>query len=354
MSSEPAFPLFLDCGAFTGDGQSAPKQRSFALICGQIAVLCSFFGTKPFTPLGHIGPPEERDALNKVLLALAGPMRLDITLHAWESIPTQHPTPDRHVYLLLPGPRLPLVTPMPDLNPELIPDPTRANCPCHGPVVTRMLYGTPEAPSRYRAVGALLSRNPSDWFYLMAESHRECATDFCKLLDRITRLSLPIQIIVLGPLWELWTGYRCVFQGSGRAAFIAPEILTEISEEALSGHWLSKVMNTKSREAITRFLRLPKARRSVLGANAFEREGVWLADGSMAYRSIFPEEPPLAFLALREQKAQFKPWRKAFGETFRYLSLITGALRWQGRQVGMYATAHGGEPLLTKLEGRAA
>lgn len=311
-------------------------------------------------PLKDEGSPEEISALNKLLLALAGPMRLDVSISNIERIPLPSANAgqnqDRGVYLLLPGPRLPLVTPMPDLDPELIPDPMRANCPCHGPVVSRMLYGTPELPSRYRAVGALLSRNPSDWFYLMAESHRAAASDLCKLLDRLNRLgpTFPLHIVVLGSLCELWTGYKCVFQGSGRAAFIAPEILQHVGEEALRDHWLKVVMNTKNREAVQRFLRLPKQRRSVLGAEAFERKGLLLADGSAAYRSIFPEEPPLAFLALREQKAQFRPWRRDHGEAFRFLSLVSGAARWGGRGVGMYATAHGGEAFMKRVEATEA
>lgn len=349
--------LFLDCGAFSGDGQGDLARRSFALVCGRTALLCSFSGTKAlFIPQDLGTCPEETQALQKVLLHLAGPMRLDVSLHGREHLPLPCSTPnspDFTVYLLLPAPRLPLVTPMPDLDPELIPDPSRANCPCHGPVVTRMLYGTPEAPARYRAVGALLSRNPSDWFYLMAESHRLAAADLCKLLDRLVKLGphFPLHLLVLGHLYELWTGYQCVFQGSGRAAFIKPTILQDVDEKTLLDHWLPRVMNTKNREAVMRLLKIPKDRRTILGAGAFEREGHLLVDGHAAYQSLFREEPPVAFLALREQKAQFRPWRHGEGVNLQVLSLLSGVARAEERGVGMYVTAHGGEPSMMRIGG---
>lgn len=342
--------VYLDCGSWAGDGKSQALERSFGLVCGATAVLCSFAGHRPMAMLPE-DPAGESGPLNKLLATLAGPMKIDVTVErVARAGGAVRASPDRTVYVLLPGPDLPLVMPMPELDPNLVPDPTRANCACHGPVISRMLYGTPDAPAMYRATSALLSRNPSDWFYLLAESYKPAANDLAKLLERLSRHSptAPVHLIQLGGLCDVWPGYKCVFQGSGRAAFVEPEILEDVPEEELASRWLPVAMATKNREAVARLLRYPAGRRTLLRDGAFESPGGLWAEGRSAV-SFGDDEPPLAFLALREQKAQFRPWRRALPPGFRIAELSRAAARWKERPFSVFATARGGSPSLLSI-----
>ena len=63
--------LFLDCGAWMGDGETQPAQRDFALVCGSSAVaLCEFAPGDVIEPLQGDSP--ETSALNRALAVLAG------------------------------------------------------------------------------------------------------------------------------------------------------------------------------------------------------------------------------------------------------------------------------------------
>lgn len=348
--------VYLDCGAWSGDGKSAAAQRSFGVVCGRTAVLCEFSGTRPVELL-QSGPADEIEPINKLLLTLAGPMRLDVTVRAWLRSRGGDPLPPasggRTAYLLLPDLRLPLVARLPDVNPDLVPDPNKATCSCHGPVVTRMLYGTKEAPTRYRVVGAPLSRNPNDWFYWMADSYKAVAADIIKLLDRLSKHppSSPAHLVQLGRLCEVWTGYQCVLSSIGRAAFVRPTRLDGGGPEALLSAWSGKVLATKTLDALTRLIGLPQKRRSLLDGYenpGFEAPGVLFAERlPKAERS--GDEPPTAFLALREQKAQFRPWRIAAPPGFRVSILVHMLRRLEARPFPIYAAAGTQSPCLIRI-----
>lgn len=357
----------LDCGAWAGDGKTSAAQRSFGLVCGRTAVLCEFSGTRPVQPLAD-GPPDEIAPLNRALGTLAGPMRFDVTVRkalrsiAGAPLPEPPPRGERTVYLLLPDLRLPLVPRLPDVDPDLVPDPSKATCACHGPIVSRMLYGTPEAPARYRAVGAPLSRNPNDWFYWMAESYRAVATDLLKLLDRLSKhpSPSPVHVVQLGGLCEVWTGYRCVLQRMGRAALVEPSIVGGRDPEALLAKWSDKALGTKSRDAVSRLVGLPRQRRTLLstdtGAQAtwFEEPGVLRAERGPEQEEISAERP-LAVLALREQQAQFRPWRRDAPPGCRAQALADVLARRRERAFPIHAMAHAGEPcLINVIVGRPA
>lgn len=351
----------IDCGAWTGDGKTNAAQRSFGLVCGRTAVLCDYSGTRPVQLLTD-GPPDEIEPLNKALLTLAGPMRLDVTVRkalrsiADAPLPEPPPRGDRTVYLLLPEMHLPLVPRLPDVDPDLVPDPSKATCACHGPVVSRMLYGTKEAPSRYRAVGAPLSRNPNDWFYWMAESYRAVATDLIKLLDRLSKhpSSSPMHIVQLGDLYEVWTGYRCVLQAMGRTALVEPSIVAGRDPESLLAEWSDKTLGTRSRDAVSRLVGLPRQRRTLLSRDSrgqaawFEEPGVLRAEREPAGGDD-PAEPPVALLALREQEAQFRPWRRDETLGFRAQILADVLVRHRERAFPIHATANAREPCLINV-----
>lgn len=347
---------YLDCGSWAGDGKVTASQRSFGLVCGRTAVLCEFAGTCPVELLKD-GPLDEIEPINRLLQTLSGPMRFDVTVQrslraaVMEPAVERPPAADRAVYLLLPDLRLPLVPRLPDVDPDLVPDPNKATCACHGPVVSRMLYGTTEAPSRYRVVGAPLSRDPNDWFYWMAESYRAVATDVIKLLDRLRRhpSSAPVHVVQLGRLCEVWTGYRCVLQSIGSAAFVQPTIVDGAGPEALFSQWCESAIATKNRDAVTRLLGLPQERRTLLheGETAsFEAPGELLAEPAPASGA---EEPPLAFLALREQKVQFRPWQHAAPPGFRIPILARMLRRFEARPFPIYAAAGTQKPCLIHI-----
>jgi hypothetical protein len=348
--------VYLDCGAWSGDGKSAAAQRSFGVVCGRTAVLCEFSGTRPVELLQG-GPPDEIEPINKLLLTLAGPMQLDVTvrssLRSLAEVPLPTASGGRTAYLLLPDLRLPLVARLPDVDPDLVPDPNMATCSCHGPVVTRMLYGTKEAPSRYRVVGAPLSRNPNDWFYWMAESYKEVAADMIKLLDRLSKHppGAPAYLVQLGRLCEVWTGYQCVLSTMGRAAFVRPTQLHDDGPEALFSAWSDKVLPSKNHDAVMRLIGFSQKRRSLLDDHqnqGFEAPGVLLAE-RLPETEQSGDEPPTAFLALREQKAQFRPWRIAAPPGFRVPILVHILRRLESRPFPIYAAAGTQKPCLIRI-----
>lgn len=338
---------FLDCGAWVGDGKAVPSQRGFGLVCGRTAVLCELSGKQPVKPLTD-GPAAEIDPLNRVILALAGPMRFDVTVRGVIRAPGDAPGGDPRVFVLLPETRLPLVPRLPSVKPDLVPDPNKATCACHGPVVTRMLYGTRDAPPRYRAVGAPLSRNPNDWFYWMAETYRAVADDLLKVLDRLSKLPgrEAVHVVQLGALCEVWTGYSCTVQSMGWAAFVQPTIVDDLGPEDLVAAWSDKVIGTKSRDATARLLGLPRARRSLLHDDAFEAPRSLVAEPRIT-PSI--AEAPLAFLALRDQKVRFVPAQSANDPGFRLPLVLRAVARAHALSAPVYATAGTQAPCLLRV-----
>jgi len=349
-ATKPSELLYLDCGVWAGDGKTMAAQRPFGVVCGRTAVLCSFSGTRPLEPLTE-GPVEEIEPINRVLLALAGPMRFDVTVHRALVCPSKELDlgGERTARLLLPEMHLPLVPRLPNVDPSLIPDPNKATCPCHGPVVTRMLYGTPNVPSRYRAVGAPLSRNPNDWFYWMAESYRAIADDLLKWLDRLAKISsrAPVEVVQLGGACEVWTGYRCVVQSMGRMALVRPTIDASLGLAELLAEWSDKALPTKIRDVMARLVGL---RRVELLHSAsrplFEVEGEIRAE---ARAPDALDETPIGYLALREQKIRLVGAQPAQDPGFRLPALERAVQMANEKNFGVYATAGSSSPCLMRV-----
>ena len=224
--------LYLDCGAWVGDADEEGARRDFALVAGGLVALCEFRSGDPVELLP--ASDDAARAINRALTALAGPQRCDVTVRRTARASTPPVGDDApQVHLLLPDMHLPILTTLPELHPDLIPDPTKATCPCHGPIISRILYGSQQEAAAYRAVGASISRNPNDWIYMMAQSYESAAKDLVRLVDRVAKLGAAVHLVQLGGLFDLWDGYNCMFQGSGRMAWLRPEILRHVPEEDL-------------------------------------------------------------------------------------------------------------------------
>lgn len=355
---------YIDCGAWIGDGQSLPARRDFALVCGRTSVLCEFQGAERLEPLTDF-PAAELAPLNRVLAALAGPQRSDVTIRRSLRAPGEV-VGDGSVYVFLPDTHLPILTKLPDLHPDLVPDPTKATCPCHGPIVTRILYGTTAAAAQYRAIGASISRNPNDWVFMLAEAHEVAAKDLVRFVDRLTKYAgaQPVHLVQLGSLFDLWDGFSCAFHGNGRMAFIKPEIRAHVSEEELVAYWTGVTHDTRTRDAVLKLLRVPQARRTFVHADyahgepaaggalcrSFERDGVVLAENRPEPFSRCEDAPPLAFLALLEQRAQLRPWTRTLGAGWRWSLVTAAARRFRARAFGTYVMAHTQLPRMVHVE----
>ena len=328
--------LYLDCGAWMGDGRDVPAQRSFAVVCGAHAVLCEFRA-------GQAAPtPEHQDpaalAITRLLSALAGPQRMDVTVRRWCVAPSSAeaaggPRPldsSATPTLFLPDVHLPLVGRMPDLDPELVPDPALARCWCHGPIFAR-IDGGGERVSRYRAIGSRITRNPNDWFYALSASHDAAAEDLLRLLDRLGRhgASAPFHLVQLGGLFDVWAGYKCVFHGRGFAGFVEPRIVAGVGEAEYRAEWQDTALPGRPKDALIRLLRIAPDRRTLLvaprtGASEAESPGprkpagprelrtaAFVAENRPEPLACCVDEPPHARVGVFEGKAQYLPWRSA-------------------------------------------
>lgn len=250
--------------------------------------------------------PVDLEPIQRLLNALAGPMRFDVCVREIRRIDVPV---SNGIHLFVPEMHLPLVPKLPDVDASLVPDPNQATCTCHGPVITRMLYGASDAPARYRVVAAPLSRNPNDWFYWLAEVHRAIADDLIKFLDRLAKHAgqEPVHVVQLGGLVEVWQGYRCVVQTLGWAAFVKPTVIDDAAPAQLLEAWSGKTIGTKSRDAVERFVLWQRRGAVLLHASELgflARTGAFVAE---VRSSVVEREAPSAFLALREQKVRLIP-----------------------------------------------
>jgi hypothetical protein len=365
-ASPPSF-VYLDCGAWMGDGRHVAAQRSFAVVCGEHAVLCEFQAGGGMGPEVRGGP--EAQAVARLLSALAGPQRMDVVVRRWCVVRGagvgggEPPVPT----VFLPDMHLPLVGRMPDLDPELVPDPRLARCWCHGPIFAR-IDGAAGRAAVYRAVGSRLTRNPNDWFYAMAASYHPAAEDLVRFLDRLARhgASAPFHLVHLGGLFDVWAGYKCVFHAQGFAGLVEPRIVAGVGERELVSRWRDAILDGRPKDAVARVLRIAPERRTLLSAphGHFERlpDAMAVADAPASLRTATflaenrPEplaccvdQPPHARIGVLEGKAQFLPWTRVRPTGWRAELVGAAAARWAERPFAAYVMAHTHVPCLTEV-----
>jgi hypothetical protein len=254
---------------------------------------------------------------------------------------------------------------MPDLDPELVPDPMLARCWCHGPIFAR-IDGSRAGTSRYRAVGSRLTRNPNDWFYGLAASYDAAAEDLVRLLDRLGRYGAgaPIHLVQLGGLFDVWAGYRCVFHGRGFAAFVEPRIVAGVGEREYLAEWQGLTLPSRPKAALERLFGLAPERRTLLAATHghFGEDGPPLPTSPRALRTATflaenrPEplascadDPPYAKVGVFEGKAQFVPWERRRPPGWRAEPVAAAAARWAAEPFPVYVMAHTHEPCLAEV-----
>jgi hypothetical protein len=360
----PSF-LYLDCGAWMGDGRHVAVQRSFAVICGAHVVLCELRAGRGMAVPAHPGP--EALAVVKLLSALAGPQRMDVDVRRWcvapggEGSPGGPPVP----VVFLPDMHLPLVGRMPDLAPDLVPDPSLARCWCHGPIFAR-LDGKAARAAVYRAVGSRLTRNPNDWFYAMASSYTPAAEDLVRFLDRLARhgASAPFHLVQLGGLFDVWAGYKCIFHHMGLAGLLEPRIVAGAGEAEFLSRWRGTTLDGRPKDALSRLFRIAPDRRTLLAgphghfgpeaspAPALPRSlrtAAFLAENRPEPLGCCVDQPPQARVGMLEGKAQFLPWMRARPSGWRGELVAAAAARWSERPFSAYVMAHTYVPCLAEV-----
>lgn len=254
---------YLDCGAWGGDQRSDRQARSFAVACGGAVALCEFTPGMPYGGLS-LSASNGASAMDRLLRVLAGPQKNDVQVRRAMESPAGDAPADK-VYLLLPSLHFPIATRMPQHAPDLIPDPTIMRCFCHGPILRRLMFGT-KVEARYQAIGCALGRDPNEWFYAMADTYRDAADDLVKLLSRLQRFrgKERLHLVQLGDPFEVWTGFGCCYQSSGRAAMVVPRALTGLDPSELFRRWRSVAVDTPILRAIERLCSAPGVDRTWL------------------------------------------------------------------------------------------
>ena len=368
---QPSF-VYVDCGAWMGDGRNAPLQRSFVLQCGSVVALCEFRPGSVWRPKEATGDPANA-AVDRVLKALAGPQAMDVVVRARVATPWSGSAAANAVNVFLPDMHLPLITPMPDVDRDLVPDPAQATCWCHGPIFAR-IDGKVGQLSEYRAIGTYLSRNPNDWFQLLANTYRAAADDLIRFLDRLSRLGLNTRyhVIHLGGVFDVWAGYQCVFHARGLAAYMRPRIVATAGEESFRSKWVEQTVDGRIKEAVTRLFRVQSDRRTVLSApltHARPELGLAEPPAESGPRSLRTDEffaenrpepvdycedrPPHAVLGIAEQRAQLIPWTRRPHEAWRERYVHAAGIAWRRARFPLYVMAHSHVPCLMPVVVRA-
>jgi hypothetical protein len=361
-AASPSF-LYLDCGAWMGDGRHVAVQRAFAVVCGGHAALCEFQAGPAARAPARAAP--EAQAIQRVLTALSGPQRMDVTVRRWCVARAPEGVDAGTPIVLLPEMHLPVVGRMPDIDPELVPDPLLARCWCHGPIFAR-IDGKAARASVYRAVGSRLSRSPNEWFYAMAASYDAAAEDLVRFLDRLARhaATAPVDLVHLGGLFDVWAGYKCLFHSMGLAGLVEPRIVAGVGERAYRDRWRGATLPGRPKDAIDRLLRISPERRVLLDAphGHVAGDAPPAGDGPRSIRTpaLFAEnrpeplsccvdQPPQAAVGVLEGKAQFLPWIRRRRAGFREELLLAAAARWAEAPFATYAMAHTYEPCLAEV-----
>lgn len=362
--------LYVDCGAWMGDGRHLAAQRSFAVACGDQVALCEFQAGRAAPSPQHDGAAAQPIA--RALTALAGPQRMDVTVRRWAVARASRDAHDDgssavdqdRVIVFLPDMHLPLVGRMPDLDPDLVPDPRLAKCWCHGPIFARI---DQEAAAKgqkpvYRAVGSRLTRSPNDWFYAMAASYQSAAEDLVRFLDRYTRYaaSAPAHLVQLGGMFDVWAGYKCLFHSMGFAGLVEPRIVAGAGEREFAARWRDATLDGRVKDAIGRLYRIPVGRRTLLSAPHGHAgappsdEPPWLRASSV-FAENRPEpidcvdQPPHALVGMIEGKAQFFPWKRVRPAGFRRELVAAAARRFRDEPFAAYVMAHTHVPCLAEV-----
>jgi hypothetical protein len=314
---------------------------------------------------GHEGP--EARAISRLLSALAGPQRMDVTVRRWcmaRGSPSTGGDPSP-LTVFLPDMHLPLVGRMPDLDPDLVPDPSLARCWCHGPIFAR-IDGAGGRAAVYRAVGSRLTRNPNDWFYAMASSYQAAAEDLVRFLDRLTRhgASAPFHLVHLGGLFDVWAGYKCVFHAMGFAGLVEPRIVAGAGEREFLSRWRDATLDGRPKDALGRLFRIAPERRTLLAAPhghfglkslpatdapASLRTATFLAENRPEPLGCCVDQPPHARIGMLEGKAQYLPWTRLRPAGWRRELVTAAAARWAERPFTTYVMAHTHVPCLAEV-----
>ena len=290
---------------------------------------------------------------------------MDVSVRAWARAPSRS-APDL-VTIFLPDMHLPLRSAtMPELDPDLIPDPQQATCWCHGPIFAR-IDGTVPQKSVYRAVGTFLSRNPNDWFQLLANTYRLASEDLIRFLDRprSTRLGGPPTHVLhqLGGLFEVWAGFQCIFHARGiaRPSCDQRESVANAGEHAFrSTCWSNIAVKGRTKDAVDRMIRMPDARRTLARRpphTRATRDGIGRAalGGGIACQAngeLPRRESPRAGDVLRRpssarsvgtrraEGAKMLPWTRGHRIGWREEYLASAGRAWCACAFPLYAMAH--------------
>lgn len=345
--------LYVDCGVWAGDDRSSPARRCFVVVCGRSVVLCEFRVGDPFEDLTG-GPEPERTRLNRALRCIAGRQRLDVQVVRFMRAESEAPaSEDPPLYVFLPEAQLPLATKTRDLDADLIPDPRAATCLCCGPILQRIMYGE-QIESEYRAYGCNLGRDPNGWFLGMTENFYDAADDLITFFGRLTKLrrTEPLHLVQLGELFEVWAGYACCFQASGRSAIVIPQVVRAGMRE-LTERWRDVAVNNSIRRALDVVTRFSPSSRTMFDTDTplFEQPNVFWAERPPA---VVDDEQPMGMFELLVQNALFLPWRRCLDPAGRESALRVAVERWSARAdtgapFPIYVTAHSQIPCLTKI-----
>jgi hypothetical protein len=291
---------------------------------------------------------------------------MDVAVLRWCVAPsTGEPDPAAVPTLFLPDLHLPLVGKMPDLDPDLVPDPALARCWCHGPIFARIDGGGARV-ARYRAVGSRVTRNPNDWFYALAASYDAAAEDLGRLLDRLLRhaAGAPVHLVQLGALFDVWAGYKCVFHGRGFGGFVEPNIVTGVGEAEYFARWQDMALPGRPKDALTRLFRFPRERRTLLAAGHGHsgpsvsrlppgprqlRTAAFLAENRPEPLALCADDPPHARVGVYEGRAHYVPWQRSRQPGWREELVAAAAARWGEDAFPVYVMAHTYEPCLAEV-----
>jgi hypothetical protein len=323
---------YVDCGVWTGDDRTLPAQRSFAIVCGASIVLCEFKEAEPMDERSLPASGVEAAPILRLLRALAGPQGTDVRIRRWLRTPGCRSAGSDAMFVILPEMRLPLATRMPDLDAGLIPDPTQAACFCHGPIMARF-FGDAGAGGggEYRAVGCSVGRDPNEWFYGMTEHFDEPANDLVKLLARIRKVRAAPRphVVQLGEMFEVWAGFSCCYQASGRAAMVQPRIFQGASIDELMERWAPVTIDGAVQRAMRAVAQLRSDEITFVPARP---SGEALGEHPALVVQATPpgqdDAAPLGVFELIGQQAIFLPWRRALDRGGRTGEVDAAAARW--------------------------
>lgn len=244
----PGF-LYLDCGRWGGDaGGKFPKQRNFGLVWGRWAALCDFVtegaDLPPRLDQEATKPNPQFAPVNSLLAALtkAGECAVRVLKADYADPSPLAPEPDwNRINIFLPDLHLPLVTSLPDLldaaevAAALGRPPRRRS---DGPAVGRYQYGG--------GGGDALSPEALRWFqrYLEGDIFQHAADDLVRFVELLVaaRDTLPIRLVQVGDMYDLWIGLDRYFMSerSDAVILVSDPDPAGVSASAFVDHWVER------------------------------------------------------------------------------------------------------------------